>query len=113
MPYLILHSFRSYGVSYKKGDVVNENAIRSPRLRLAEGKILAVSDDSNTSQEAAELTVPSSQISTETDEVTTSDILTKTEESSVEDSVSPVDTKEVITEPATKTPGKRTLKLRG
>ena len=41
MQYLVLHGFISYGVWYRKGDVVDEAKIRSPRLKLSEGKIVA------------------------------------------------------------------------
>lgn len=40
MEYLVLHSFRCYGRTLRKGEVVDESAIRSPRLRLSEGKII-------------------------------------------------------------------------
>ena len=37
--YLVLRAFRSFGKFLHKGTVVDESAIRSPRLRMAEGKI--------------------------------------------------------------------------
>ena len=40
MKYLVLRSFRSFGVTLHKGEVVDEAAIRSPRLRRSEGKII-------------------------------------------------------------------------
>ena len=40
MKYLVLQNFRSYGVTHIKGTVVDESLIRSPRLRIAEGKIV-------------------------------------------------------------------------
>lgn len=39
MKYLVLHRFRSYGKTFSKGDVVDESEIRSPYLRMTEGKI--------------------------------------------------------------------------
>jgi hypothetical protein len=42
--YLVLRAFRSFGKFLHKGTIVEESAIRSPRLRMAEGKItIAVS----------------------------------------------------------------------
>ena len=40
MKYLVLRSFRSFGVTLHKGEVVDEAASRSPRLRRSEGKII-------------------------------------------------------------------------
>lgn len=40
MKYLILHNFTSYGRYLRKGEVVDEAEIRSPRLRRSEGKII-------------------------------------------------------------------------
>jgi len=40
MQYLVLRPFTSYGVFYKKGDIVDESMIRSPYLRKSEGKIV-------------------------------------------------------------------------
>lgn len=40
MKYLVMHSFRSYGRTLHKGEVVDESAIRSPRLRRSEGNII-------------------------------------------------------------------------
>ena len=40
MKYLVLRSFRCYGRTLRKGEVVDESAIRSPRLRRSEGKIM-------------------------------------------------------------------------
>jgi hypothetical protein len=39
MKYLVLQNFRSYGKEHLKGDVVDESEIRSPLLRISEGKI--------------------------------------------------------------------------
>lgn len=39
MEYLVLRRFRSFGKLLVKGMVVDESEIRSPRLRMAEGKI--------------------------------------------------------------------------
>lgn len=44
MKYLVLRSFRSFGKTLTKGSVVDAADIRSPYLRVSEGKIiLAVS----------------------------------------------------------------------
>lgn len=45
MKYLVLRKFKSYGVFYTKGDIVEAEAIRNPRLKLAEGKIVCLPDD--------------------------------------------------------------------
>ena len=39
MEYLVLQDFRSYGNEHLKGTVVDESEIRSPLLRVSEGKI--------------------------------------------------------------------------
>lgn len=51
MKYLILRSFRSYGVTLHKGEVVDEAQIRSPRLRRSEGKIIPAVSSSAASEE--------------------------------------------------------------
>lgn len=40
MKYLVLTRFRSYGKQFEKGMVVDESEIRSPMLRMSEGKII-------------------------------------------------------------------------
>ena len=40
MQYLVLRQFISFGKMLKKGTVVDEKQIRSPRLRRSEGKII-------------------------------------------------------------------------
>lgn len=45
MEYLVLHTFRSYGRTLRKGEVVDESAVRSPRLRLAERKIVVAKEE--------------------------------------------------------------------
>ena len=52
MKYLVLHSFRSFGVMLHKGEVVDEAAIRSPRLRRSEGKIIPAVSSSTAPEEA-------------------------------------------------------------
>lgn len=60
MKYLVLHNFWSYGRYLRKGEVVDEAEIRSPRLRRSEGKIFpAVS--SKTSPEGKGVAAPTSQ----------------------------------------------------
>lgn len=39
MQYLVLKSFTSFGINHEKGTVVDESKIRSPLLRMSEGKI--------------------------------------------------------------------------
>ena len=52
MKYLVLRSFRSFGVTLHKGEVVDEAAIRSPRLRRSEGKIIPAVSSSTAPEEA-------------------------------------------------------------
>lgn len=60
MKYLVLHNFWSYGRYLRKGEVVDEAEIRSPRLRRSEGKILpAVS--SKTAPEKEDVAASSTQ----------------------------------------------------
>lgn len=40
MKYLVLHTFRSFGRTLRKGEVVDESAIRSLRLRMSERKVV-------------------------------------------------------------------------
>lgn len=40
MQYLVLHTFRSFGRTLRKGEVVDESAIRALRLRLSEQKVV-------------------------------------------------------------------------
>lgn len=42
MQYLVLRPFKTFGNFYKRGDVVDEKEIRSPRIRVSEGKIVPV-----------------------------------------------------------------------
>lgn len=52
MKYLVLHNFRSYGKRHIKGEVVDEAEVRSPRLRISEGKIVpAVSSSAEPDQQ--------------------------------------------------------------
>ena len=59
MKYLVLHSFRSFGVMLHKGEVVDEAAIRSPRLRRSEGKIIPAVSSSTAPEEAVVAARPS------------------------------------------------------
>lgn len=45
MNYLVLRRFRSYGITYHKGEVVAEDKIRNPRIRRSEGKIIPAVED--------------------------------------------------------------------
>ena len=40
MKYLVLRRFRSYGIQFEKGQIVDAEQIRSPHLRQSEGKII-------------------------------------------------------------------------
>jgi len=60
MKYLVLHSFRCYGVMLRKGEVVDESAIRSPRLRLSEGKIIPAVEEPLVPDKGADSAVISS-----------------------------------------------------
>lgn len=44
--YLVLKPFKSYGVFYKKGDVVKAEAIRNVRIRVSESKLLPIVPES-------------------------------------------------------------------
>lgn len=59
MKYLVLSSFRSFGVTLHKGEVVDEAAIRSPRLRRSEGKIIPAVSSSTAPEEAVVAAQPS------------------------------------------------------
>lgn len=59
MKYLVLHSFRSFGVTLHKGEVVDEVAIRSPRLRRSEGKIIPAVSSSPVPEEVDVAAQPS------------------------------------------------------
>lgn len=62
MKYLVLHSFRSFGVRHVKGEVVDEAEVRSPRLRISEGKIVpAVSSSAEPAQQG--VAAPGVQVS--------------------------------------------------
>lgn len=47
MKYLVLKPFRSYGIGYKKGEILDEKLIRSPYLRRSEGKIIPAVSSAN------------------------------------------------------------------
>lgn len=51
MKYLVLRRFRTYGVTYLKGDVIDESVIRSPRIRQSEGKIIPAVSSSEVPKE--------------------------------------------------------------
>lgn len=70
MQYLVLHTFRSFGKTLKKGDVVDESEIRTPSLRRAEGKIIpAVSSSTVPAEETAaeQVAAPSQDTEKESD----------------------------------------------
>lgn len=45
MKYLVLKKFKCFGVLHYKGEILNEEEIRNPRLKLAEGKVVRVPAD--------------------------------------------------------------------
>lgn len=45
MKYLVLHPFVSFGVYYHRGDVVDAEKIRSPRLKQSAGKIALIKEE--------------------------------------------------------------------
>lgn len=47
MDYLVLRPFSSYGVFYKRNDIVSDDKIRCPRIRVSEGKIIQAVSSSN------------------------------------------------------------------
>lgn len=61
MKYLVLRPFRSFGVTLCKGDIVDEEQIRSPYLRRSEGKIVPAVSSAKVPEEVsveAETSVP-------------------------------------------------------
>lgn len=81
MKYLVLRAFKSYGVYYHKGDIVDAAKIKSPRLRQAEGKIIVANEvptksavpSSPSSEEAAGAIVPAADSEPTPSDVTTED----------------------------------------
>lgn len=76
MKYLILRGFRSYGVMLHKGEVVDEAAIRSPRLRCSEGKIIPAVSSSAAPEETAVAAPPSSGVATNEDSTSQTNVET-------------------------------------
>ena len=58
MRYLVLRGFRSFGKWLEKGTYVDETEIRSPRLRITEGKIAKAVPSSNIPAEEINMTTP-------------------------------------------------------
>lgn len=58
MKYLVLRGFRSFGKWHEKGDYVDETEIRSPRLRITEGKIIQAVPSSNIPAEETNKVTP-------------------------------------------------------
>lgn len=54
MKYLVLTRFRTYGKQLEKGMVVDESEIRSPLLRMSEGKIVPAVSSSTAPVEPGE-----------------------------------------------------------
>lgn len=68
MKYLVLHQFRSFGKTLRKGQVVDESEIRTPSLRMSEGKISpAVSSSTVPEEEVTEVSVAPPQASEDVD----------------------------------------------
>ena len=42
--YLVMHKFRSFGKTFLRGQIVEETELRSPRLRVSEGKAVPIKD---------------------------------------------------------------------
>lgn len=54
MEYLVLRPFRSFGVHFAKGSIVDASQVRTPRLKMSEGKIIpAVSSSNHLAADAA------------------------------------------------------------
>ncbi len=58
MNYLVLRSFYSFGKLLSKGTIVDESAIRSPLLRVSDGKIVPAVPSSNIPVEDATTATP-------------------------------------------------------
>lgn len=68
MKYLVLHQFRTFGKTLHKGQVVDESEIRSPSLRMSEGKITpAVSSSTVPAEEVTEASVAPPQVAEDVD----------------------------------------------
>ena len=68
MKYLVLHQFRTFGKTLYKGQVVDESEIRSPSLRMSEGKIVpAVSSSTVPAEEVTEVSVAPPQVTEDVD----------------------------------------------
>lgn len=52
MEYLVLRRFRTLGVTYVKGEVIDASLIRSPKIRISEGKIVPAVSSSEVPKEA-------------------------------------------------------------
>lgn len=63
MKYLVLTRFRSYGKQFEKGMVVDESEVRSPLLRMSEGKIVPAVSSSTVPAEPGDdvMSEPASQ----------------------------------------------------
>jgi len=44
MTYLVIHQFHSIDKVLKRGQIVDESQLRSPRLRVSEGKVVPVEE---------------------------------------------------------------------
>lgn len=62
MQYLVLRPFKTFGNFYKRGDVVDEKEIRSPRIRVSEGKIVPVVSSLTLPEESGEAVQTSPQV---------------------------------------------------
>ena len=68
MKYLVLHQFRTFGKTLHKGQIVDESEIRSPSLRVSEGKITpAVSSSTVPAEEVTEISVAPPQVAEDVD----------------------------------------------
>lgn len=74
MQYLVLKRFRTYGKELVKGQVVDEAEIRSPLLRMSEGKIVpAVSSSTVPAEPGVDVEVSTTPRDTEMDDDKTGD----------------------------------------
>lgn len=76
MKYLVLRRFRSYGKQFEKGMVVDESEIRSPLLRMSEGKIVPAVSSSTVPAEPGddEISEPASADTVEDADTSSEDI---------------------------------------
>jgi hypothetical protein len=55
MKYLVLRTFRSFGKQLTRGTLIDETEVRSPRIRISEGKITPAVSSSDIPDEPVEV----------------------------------------------------------